>query len=170
MHPILFGYTVAFLVLALGDGANSSPVLEYDKGLRYEEYQVEHEISALQAKNAVLHMNYTEIPLAGCQPCTAHEKSYCLGSDLVNDHCCCDRRYHEFFPFIPHTCYLGSTLCSTVAPNCAEYTRLRTCCCDKYVLEKWKQKSEGSTSCIDSWRTTKLLTCLFVVLYFYNLT
>ncbi|XP_019879759.1 uncharacterized protein LOC109607723 [Aethina tumida] len=169
MHPILFGYTVAFLVLA----ATPSPVVEYDKGLRYEEYDVEHEISAMQARNAVKHTDYSSVNTPpGCQTCTAEEKRYCLGNDLINDHCCCDKRYHEFFPFIPHTCYLGSTLCNTVALNCGEYNRLRTCCCDKITLEKWKQKSGGSTSWRNSWRKFTLAVCLYIItaVHYYNNT
>lgn len=33
----------------------------------------------------------------GCQKCTSQEISYCLGRDFVNDHCCCDKRYHGEF-------------------------------------------------------------------------
>ena len=54
MPGIILGYTVALLVLNLAPRAAFSPIIEYDKGLRYEEYIVEHEISAGQAKNAAL--------------------------------------------------------------------------------------------------------------------
>ncbi|XP_060532848.1 uncharacterized protein LOC132705906 [Cylas formicarius] len=115
--------------------------------LRYEEYVVEHDISATQARNVALSTNYNEVtPLAGCQECTKEEIHYCLGSDLISDHCCCDKRYHEVLPFIPHTCYFGTQLCSPVQSDCAKYTRVRTCCCDRYLLQKWKEKLSASSN------------------------
>lgn len=30
---------------------------------------------------------------AGCQKCNKSEINYCLGRDVIDDHCCCDRRY-----------------------------------------------------------------------------
>lgn len=33
------------------------------------------------------------IPPLGCQACTKSEINYCLSRDLINDHCCCDKRY-----------------------------------------------------------------------------
>lgn len=45
---------VAFLVVCSTEKGSPIPIVEYDKGLRYEEYIVEHEISASQAKNAAL--------------------------------------------------------------------------------------------------------------------
>jgi len=42
----------------------------------------------------------------------------------------------EFLPYIPHTCYFGSQLCTTVALDCNKYTRLRTCCCDTFLRQK----------------------------------
>lgn len=44
----------------------------------------------------------------------------------------------ENFPYIPHTCYLGEKLCEPLAKDCAVYSRLRDCCCDRYALEKCK--------------------------------
>lgn len=109
--------------------------------LRYEEYVVEHEISATQAKNVALRIDTARMdPPPGCQPCTSAERKYCLSGDFINDHCCCDRRHHEYLDFIPHTCYVGTVLCQTIAADCAEYSRLRTCCCSRLVLQKCKYK------------------------------
>ncbi|XP_056638881.1 uncharacterized protein LOC130446567 [Diorhabda sublineata] len=121
-----------------------TPIVEYDKASKYEEYIIEHEISSGQAKNTVLSMNLDAITIPpGCQKCSEKDQRYCLGADLISDHCCCDKKYHEYFPYIPHTCYFGSQLCSTVADDCIEYHRLRTCCCQKYAAFKWKAKSIG---------------------------
>lgn len=114
---------------------------------KYEEYIVEHEISDTQAKNSALSTAIeTIIVPAGCQECTKEEKHYCTSSALISDHCCCDRRFHENLPYIPHTCYFGPQLCTTIAPDCFKYTRLRTCCCDKYLLQKWKEKYGSSNA------------------------
>lgn len=37
----------------------TSPVVDDNKGFRYEEYLIEHEISSAQAKNALMAMNFT---------------------------------------------------------------------------------------------------------------
>ncbi|XP_072389704.1 uncharacterized protein [Diabrotica undecimpunctata] len=137
---MFFGTTLVILLL-IKNGI-STPVVEYDKMSKYEEYIVEHEISSGQARNSVLSIDLKSIVIPpGCQKCNEEEKRYCLGADLIRDHCCCDKRHHEFFPYIPHTCYLGSQLCSTVASDCTEYHRLRTCCCQFVAAVKWKTKS-----------------------------
>ncbi|RZB40535.1 hypothetical protein BDFB_004812 [Asbolus verrucosus] len=137
MLGVIFGYTVALLVLNLAGNGVLTPIVEYDKGLRYEEYIVEHEISAGQAKNAALTIDLNSVTSpAGCQKCSKDEIKYCLGRDLIGDHCCCDKRYHEVLPFIPHTCYFGTQICKPVAEDCEKYNRLRRCCCDRHVLQK----------------------------------
>ncbi|XP_045483537.1 uncharacterized protein LOC123688856 [Harmonia axyridis] len=121
------------IVWHLGD---SSPMIENDRKVRYEEYIIEHEISATQAKNSALTIAVSSFRIPpGCQNCTDQELRYCTGSDLINDHCCCDKRFSESLPFIPHTCYSGTTLCRTIAADCEEYYRIKSCCCDRYVLK-----------------------------------
>ncbi|KAJ8925325.1 hypothetical protein NQ315_009155 [Exocentrus adspersus] len=143
MFATFFGNAVAFLLL-LRNGY-TTPVVEYNKGLRYEEYIVEHEISTVNARNSALTIDVQSIVApSGCKECTSEEKRYCLGSDFINDHCCCDRRYHEVLPFIPHTCYSGNQLCEPVM-ECDKYRRLRTCCCDILVLKKWKARFQNSS-------------------------
>ncbi|XP_018571980.1 uncharacterized protein LOC108911509 [Anoplophora glabripennis] len=135
--------TTVIFFLVLGNGC-STPVVEYDKSLRYEEYTIEHEISSTQARNSALTTDLESIvPAPGCQECTYEEKRYCLGADFINDHCCCDKRY-ELLPYVPHTCYFGNQLCTPVMSSCDQYSRLRICCCDKFVLEKWKEKFKNS--------------------------
>ncbi|XP_017768567.1 PREDICTED: uncharacterized protein LOC108556806 [Nicrophorus vespilloides] len=149
------GIALVAILFHLLDGSHlaiSSPTdvadAASDSRLRYEEYVIEHEISATQAKNSVLHMTLDtsiEVP-TGCQKCTANEKNYCLSSNFIADHCCCDRKHHEVLPYVPHTCYLGPNLCSTIIGDCNAYERLRRCCCEKYVFEKWKEKSSGTST------------------------
>lgn len=31
---------------------------------------------------------------AGCKECTRREIEYCLSNDVIEDHCCCQRKYH----------------------------------------------------------------------------
>ncbi|KAJ3636556.1 hypothetical protein MTP99_000090 [Tenebrio molitor] len=159
---------VAFLVVCSTEKGSPIPIVEYDKGLRYEEYIVEHEISASQAKNAALAIDLSSVSSpAGCQKCTKAEIRYCLGIDLISDHCCCDRRYHEVLPFIPHTCYLGTQICKPVVGDCAEYSRLRSCCCDKHALEKWKKKSVGVRSRLNKETIVSALMAYIVYILVY---
>ncbi|KAL1461987.1 hypothetical protein WDU94_013844 [Cyamophila willieti] len=48
------------------------------------------------------------------------------------------------FPYVQHTCYVRERLCSTVVPNCGEYTRILNCCCHQYLGAKWKQKTSDA--------------------------
>lgn len=132
------------------------------KELKYEEYNVEHEISTTEARNNALSTDLNAIIVpAGCQECTKEEIQYC-GSNLISDHCCCDKRFHEYLPYIPHTCYIGTQLCTPVATDCNEYTRLRICCCDKYLLQKWRHKYGASTA--PSTSTKNILVILPILL------
>ncbi|KAL1514027.1 hypothetical protein ABEB36_003354 [Hypothenemus hampei] len=119
-----------------------NPLVRDDvKRVKYEEYIIEHEISATQARNSALSANVNNLNVpAGCQECTKEERHYCTSADLISDHCCCDKKYHEYLPYIPHTCYFGTQLCTTIAQDCNRYTRLRTCCCDKLLIQKYKNK------------------------------
>lgn len=144
----ILGYTLACLIACIGGTGseiNSKPNSDfYHVEDTVEEYFVEHEISAVEARNAVQQLDLkSDEQKVGCQQCTRQEIRYCLGLQLMNDHCCCDKKYSEFFPYVPHTCYIGQDLCKPLARDCAEYTRLRICCCDKYTLEKWKLMSKG---------------------------
>nr|XP_023022831.1 uncharacterized protein LOC111511058 [Leptinotarsa decemlineata] len=162
MMKVLFRQ--ALVLLLLMTNGFSTPVVEYDKASKYEEYEIEHEISMMHAKNSVLSMDIDSIVIPpGCHTCTEQEKHYCLGRSLINDHCCCDKRYHEMFPFIPHTCYLGSQLCTTVLSNCEEYYRLRTCCCQKLALMKWKMKSNSRSIMKEG---TSIMAPLILLNYF----
>ncbi|KRT85140.1 hypothetical protein AMK59_2240, partial [Oryctes borbonicus] len=105
------------------------------------------------------------VPPPGCQHCTLDEKKYCLSGDFIHDHCCCDRRHHEYLNFIPHTCYVGTVLCHPIAADCAEYTRLRMCCCNRLALEKWTDKLSASSWSI---RPDKIIIFL-ITLYIVNI-
>lgn len=49
--------------------------------------------------------------------------------------------FPEVLPYVPHTCYFGNQLCAPVMTSCEQYSRLRTCCCDKYTLEKCEYRT-----------------------------
>lgn len=44
----------------------------------------------------------------------------------------------EVFPFVEHTCRVGPEECKVQAGDCAEYTRLRECCCHSYLTSVCK--------------------------------
>ncbi|KAF5292777.1 hypothetical protein FQA39_LY13822 [Lamprigera yunnana] len=134
-----FGCTVAFFILLL----IWDPTLQKEI-IAYEEYVIEHEISTENARNAALAIDLRNIKVPpGCQKCTKWELSYCQGSDFINDHCCCDKRYHEVLPYIPHTCYLGAQLCKPVVGDCLTYKTIRKCCCTIHLIQKWKSSASN---------------------------
>ncbi|PNF14129.1 hypothetical protein B7P43_G01071 [Cryptotermes secundus] len=97
---------------------------------------VEHRVHEDEAK-AVARTLHPELYERGpgCEVCTAEEIQYCAGTAVLEDHCCCDMRHSEWFPYVPHTCYLRPG-CRPIAGNCAEYARLRVCCCDYITATK----------------------------------
>ncbi|KAB0803994.1 hypothetical protein PPYR_00964 [Photinus pyralis] len=143
----VLGCAVAFFFLLLIWGITSQKQI-----IAYEEYVIEHEISMEHARNAALaiDLNSIETP-PGCQKCSKSEIKYCLGSDFINDHCCCDKRYHEVLPYIPHTCYLGTQLCKPIAGDCLTYKTIRKCCCTRYLINKWKSSAPRLQGSIDLW-------------------
>lgn len=100
---------------------------------------------------------------AGCKECTRREIEYCLSNDVIEDHCCCQRKYHgiyiildhlinvkysnfnysyyfemlicftEVFPYIAHTCYVRSRNCEPTVRDCGVFDRLLVCCCHHYL-------------------------------------
>ncbi|XP_048508412.1 uncharacterized protein LOC105685661 isoform X1 [Athalia rosae] len=98
-------------------------------------------------------------PIPGCKDCTSSEMTYCRDGGVLNDHCCCDNGPDdEVFKFMPHVCRIGPELCRVRAEDCAEYTRLRECCCYAYHAEKWKNKASGSRGIND--KMSRSLTLL----------
>lgn len=151
---------IGVLVLFGGGEGTPSPTAAY----KFEEYVVEHEVSALRAKNAALAIDLDAIqPPFSCQKCTTEEIRYCESANFVSDHCCCDRRFHEL-PYIPHTCYLGRKLCRPIAGHCDEYTKIRKCCCDKHALALWKAKSSSNSIIFPHRRKTLVLHVLHVII------
>ncbi|KAK9874095.1 hypothetical protein WA026_002449 [Henosepilachna vigintioctopunctata] len=161
---------MSLLLIAMVHHGRFSPVVSYDKRVRYEEYTIEHEISATQAKNAALTIDLSSVRLThGCQSCSNEELRYCAGTDLINDHCCCDKRFSESLPFIPHTCYSGTVLCKPIVEDCEEYYRRKACCCDKFSLQFWKKKwMEKSTqnSSSNQFNINLLLLYIYFLIYF----
>ncbi|XP_076234806.1 uncharacterized protein LOC143179451 isoform X2 [Calliopsis andreniformis] len=89
-------------------------------------------------------------PIPGCKPCTNSEMTYCSDGSVINDHCCCDRSYNKVFPFVEHTCRVGPEECEVQAGDCAEYTRLRDCCCHSYLASLWKYLANDAGSCTNA--------------------
>ncbi|XP_044597756.1 uncharacterized protein LOC123274251 isoform X2 [Cotesia glomerata] len=92
--------------------------------------------------------------IPGCKACTNEEMTYCKDGSVINDHCCCDSAYNEVFPFVEHTCRIGRQACKIKVDNCAEYERLRDCCCLSYLGSVWKYRAGG----IDSVKPSLLIT------------
>lgn len=78
-------------------------------------------------------------------PCTTKILQYCLGTDMLHDHCCCDSRHgREQFPWLPHSCYVGET-CKPITGSCILYTDIRECCCDRAIAKQWETVFSSST-------------------------
>ncbi|XP_076290016.1 uncharacterized protein LOC143213758 isoform X3 [Lasioglossum baleicum] len=106
--------------------------------------------------------NSSQGPIPGCKPCTSSEMNYCADESVINDHCCCDGSFNEVFPFVKHTCRVGPEECKVHAGDCAEYARLRECCCHSYLASYWKHLANNAQSYAGTC-VTKFLAILVVL-------
>ncbi|XP_013192746.1 uncharacterized protein LOC106136669 isoform X2 [Amyelois transitella] len=148
--------------------ANDSEQWNTDEALievRYEEYFVEHDVSTLDARRAARALRVEDVTQLGCGTCSRRELEYCE-TRVLADHCCCDRQVlPEPFPWLPHTCYMGPHRCKPLAHDCAQYERLRDCCCARKLAERWKSILSKSTRLGVSGASLLLLSMLLFVAY-----
>ncbi|XP_015185920.1 PREDICTED: uncharacterized protein LOC107071435 [Polistes dominula] len=111
-----------------------------------DEYVLEHEVLYEDAINEAKKLHIFPGPIPGCKHCTNSEITYCENGSVINDHCCCDGSYNKVFPFVEHSCRVGPEECKVEAGDCAEYTRLRECCCHTYLASMWKYLATGQGS------------------------
>ncbi|KYN08583.1 hypothetical protein ALC62_00439 [Cyphomyrmex costatus] len=103
-----------------------------------DEYILEHQVLRKDALAEAKKLEIYPGPIPGCKPCTYFEMTYCKNGSIINDHCCCDGNVNEVFLFVEHTCRMGPEECEVHAEDCAEYTRLRECCCHSYLVSTCK--------------------------------
>ncbi|XP_029164381.1 uncharacterized protein LOC114935664 [Nylanderia fulva] len=127
-----------------------------------DEYVLEHEILREEALAEAKNLTIYSGPIPGCKPCTNSEMTYCKDGSIINDHCCCDGNYNRVFPFVEHTCRVGPEECKVQAEDCAEYTRLRECCCHLYLASVWKYRATGAGSHLNT-NLTKFLIILTIL-------
>ncbi|XP_016662933.1 uncharacterized protein LOC107884715 [Acyrthosiphon pisum] len=111
-----------------------------------ENLLIEHSVTLESAENAIQHIVPELMIGVGCRECTIREIEYCLSNDAIEDHCCCQRKYHEVFPYIAHTCYVRSRNCEPTVRDCGVFDRLLTCCCHQYLGTKWKIKMAATVN------------------------
>ncbi|KAG7202817.1 hypothetical protein KM043_009974 [Ampulex compressa] len=134
-----------------------------------DEYVVEHEVLYEDAIAEARKLQVYPGPIPGCKPCTNSEMTYCKDGSVLNDHCCCDGSYNKVFPFVKHTCRVGPEECKVQAGDCAEYTRLRECCCHSYLASTWKYLANGAEISGHA-KLTKFLAFLTVLRLLLHLT
>ncbi|XP_029052229.1 uncharacterized protein LOC114880409 isoform X1 [Osmia bicornis bicornis] len=127
-----------------------------------EEYFLEHEVLYEEAIAEAKKMEIYPAPIPGCKPCTDSEMIYCKDGSVISDHCCCDGSFNKVFPFVEHACHVGPEECKVRAKDCAEYTRLRECCCHSYLASTWKSLANDAGRNI----STKFLMILTVLRLF----
>ncbi|XP_012286893.1 uncharacterized protein LOC105703235 [Orussus abietinus] len=132
IFPASRGITLFFLIL---QGIDTVTVVDHHPD---DEYILEHEVLYEDAIAEAKRLKLYPGPIPGCKACTGSEMAYCKDDSVLNDHCCCDGGYNEVFPFVQHTCRVGPEACKVLAGDCAEYTRLRECCCHAYLGSVWK--------------------------------
>ncbi|XP_008555235.1 uncharacterized protein LOC103576693 [Microplitis demolitor] len=111
-----------------------------------DDYVVEHEVSYHEAIANARNLTISTGPIPGCKACTNEEMTYCKDGSVISDHCCCDSSYNKVIPFVEHTCRIGRQACKPIAENCADYERLRDCCCLSYLGSVWKYRAGGSVN------------------------
>ncbi|XP_050454802.1 uncharacterized protein LOC126853243 isoform X1 [Cataglyphis hispanica] len=156
--------SILTLFLILGDLEAVTVVNHHPDDEYVLEHEVLHEDALAEAKKLEIYPG----PIPGCKPCTNSEMTYCKDGRVINDHCCCDgsfnSRYSKVFPFVEHTCRMGPEECKVQAEDCAEYTRLRECCCHSYLASVWKYRATGAGSHDASMTNlTKFLTILTIL-------
>lgn len=149
---------VLILILIIGDLESVTVVNHHSE----EEYYLEHEVLYEDAIEEAKKLELYPGPIPGCKPCTKPEISYCKNGSVINDHCCCDSSSNKVFPFVKHTCRVGPEECKVQAGDCAEYTRLRECCCYSYLAAAWKYLASDADSIVDT-SLTKFLTIMTVL-------
>ncbi|VVC38103.1 Hypothetical protein CINCED_3A018654 [Cinara cedri] len=150
---------------------------------------IEHSVTQESAENAIQHLKPDLMIGAGCKECTRREIEYCLSSDVIEDHCCCQRKYHgilysvfycsyyfemliyftEVFPYIAHTCYVRSRNCEPTVRDCGVFDRLLACCCHHHLGMKWKSQM-STTSPINGQggkRENFIIVIGLIILLFY---
>ncbi|XP_034941158.1 uncharacterized protein [Chelonus insularis] len=108
-----------------------------------DDYFLEHEVSYEDAIAKARNLSISQDPIPGCKACTYEEMTYCKDGSVISDHCCCDSTYDRVFSFVEHVCYIGRHACKSKADNCAEYERLKKCCCYSYLSSVWKYRAGG---------------------------
>ncbi|XP_048269970.1 uncharacterized protein LOC126926157 isoform X1 [Bombus affinis] len=141
-------FRVLTLILILGDLESITVVNHHPDEEYFLEHEVLYEEAITEAKKLQLYPAGTDKkgPIPGCKPCTRSEMTYCKDGSVINDHCCCDVNSNEVFPFVKHTCRMGPEECEVQAGDCAEYARLRECCCHSYLASVWKYLANDAVS------------------------
>ncbi|XP_031833789.1 uncharacterized protein LOC116427505 isoform X1 [Nomia melanderi] len=151
-------FKILILLLNLGNLESVTVVNHHPD----EEYFLEHEVLYEDAIAEAKKLKVYPGPIPGCKPCTRPEITYCEDESVINDHCCCDGSVNEVFPFVKHTCRVGPEECKVHAGDCAEYARLRECCCHSYLASYWKYLANNAQSYADTC-LTKFLAILVVL-------
>ena len=151
-------FRILMLILCLG-GLESVTVVNHHPD---EEYSLDHEVLYDEAIAEAKKLQIYPGPIPGCKPCTSSEMTYCKDESVINDHCCCDGSDNKVFPFVKHTCRVGPEECKVQAGDCAEYTRLRECCCHSYLASLWKYRATGAGSYANT-NLTKFLAILMML-------
>lgn len=154
---------VLILILILGDLESVTVVNHHPD----EEYYLEHEVLYEDAIEEAKKLELYPGPIPGCKPCTKSEINYCKNGSVINDHCCCDGSSNKVFPFVKHTCHVGPEECKVQAGDCAEYTRLRECCCHSYLAAVWKYLASDADATVDA-SLTKFLMMITVLRLLQN--
>ncbi|CAK9807780.1 hypothetical protein ANTPLA_LOCUS5506 [Anthophora plagiata] len=139
-------FRVLTLILILGDLESVTVVNHHPD----EEYFLEHEVLYEEAIEEAKKLQLYPGPIPGCKPCTSSEMTYCKDGNVIDDHCCCDGSSNEVFPFVKHTCRVGPEECKVQAGDCAEYARLRECCCHSYLGSVWKYLANDAGSHVNA--------------------
>ncbi|XP_076290015.1 uncharacterized protein LOC143213758 isoform X2 [Lasioglossum baleicum] len=151
-------FKILILLLNLGNLESVTVVNHHPD----EEYFLEHEVLYKDAIAEAKKLKIYPGPIPGCKPCTSSEMNYCADESVINDHCCCDGSFNEVFPFVKHTCRVGPEECKVHAGDCAEYARLRECCCHSYLASYWKHLANNAQSYAGTC-VTKFLAILVVL-------
>ncbi|XP_059218550.1 uncharacterized protein LOC106091114 isoform X3 [Stomoxys calcitrans] len=119
-----------------------------DPQTNYEEFLFEHQVTRLDAINALKKLNesfYDGLQAdSSCNAvrCTEKVSKYCLGPQFINDHCWCEFGHStEGLPFVPHMCYVGEKVYKPSIGSCFLYEEVKDCCCSALLAREWRHIS-----------------------------
>ncbi|XP_023166732.1 uncharacterized protein LOC111596659 [Drosophila hydei] len=167
-HTLANGSKATFLWLCLllmfGHSSSLEELTDKESVISesYEELKFDHEVSELDAEQALRKLNATRaVTQSSCDSidCT-QVGNYCWTPQFEKDHCWCELQHREEgLPYKAHKCFVDEKIYKPTTGSCYFFEEVKECCCVPAFLKEWRRISSASLS-----RAHPLLSCLLALL------